>query len=76
VTTGRKQWLLVALALIVLPANSNAAAALARSGDPSGKGLPSWPAFTSTNSRVVSFGDPIKVADVANISSPTLLDAV
>jgi para-nitrobenzyl esterase len=49
---------------------------LARSGDPNGNGLPSWPAFTSTDSRVLSFGDPIKVADVANISSLTVLDAV
>lgn len=48
----------------------------ARSGDPNGKGLPSWPAFTSTNTRVLSFGDPIKVADVANIGSLTVLDAV
>src|SRR6202040_2982672 len=48
----------------------------ARSGDPNGNGLPSWPAFTSTNSRVLSFGDPIKVADVPNIGSLTVLDAV
>jgi para-nitrobenzyl esterase len=48
----------------------------ARSGDPNGKGLPSWPAFTNTNGRVLSFGDPIKVADVANLSSLTVLDAV
>jgi para-nitrobenzyl esterase len=48
----------------------------ARSGDPNGKGLPSWPAFTNTKGRVLSFGDPIKVADVANISSLTVLDSV
>jgi para-nitrobenzyl esterase len=48
----------------------------ARSGDPNGKGLPSWPAFTNTNGRVLSFGDPIKVADVANLSSLTVLDSV
>jgi Carboxylesterase family len=47
----------------------------ARSGDPNGKGLPSWPAFTSTKSRILSFGDPIKVADIANIGSLTVLDA-
>jgi para-nitrobenzyl esterase len=48
----------------------------ARSGDPNGRGLPSWPAFTNTNGRVLSFGDPIKVADVANLSSLTVLDSV
>jgi para-nitrobenzyl esterase len=48
----------------------------ARSGDPNGKGLPSWPAFTNTNGRVLSLGDPIKVADVANLSSLTVLDSV
>jgi para-nitrobenzyl esterase len=48
----------------------------ARSGDPNGKGLPSWPAFTNTNSRVLYFGDPLTVGEVPNIGSLTVLDAV
>jgi para-nitrobenzyl esterase len=48
----------------------------ARSGDPNGKGLPLWPAFTNTDSRVLYFGDPITVGEVPNIRSLTALDAV
>jgi para-nitrobenzyl esterase len=48
----------------------------ARSGDPNGSGLPSWPAFTAENSRVLYIGDPVTVGKVPNISSLTVLDAV
>ena len=48
----------------------------ARSGDPNGKGLPSWPAFKNTNNRVLYFGDPITVGEVPNIDSLTVLDTV
>jgi para-nitrobenzyl esterase len=48
----------------------------ARSGDPNGPGLPLWPAFTNTDSKVLYLGDPITVGGVANISSLTVFDAV
>lgn len=47
----------------------------ARTGDPNGKGLSSWPAFTSTNAQVMSFGDPSTAGTVPNIDSLTVLDA-
>ena len=48
----------------------------ARSGDPNGPGLPLWPAFTNTDSKVLYLGDPITLGGVANINSLTVFDAV
>ena len=48
----------------------------ARSGDPNGTGLPSWPAFTAVDSKVEYLADPITVGDVANIHGLSAFDAV
>jgi para-nitrobenzyl esterase len=48
----------------------------ARSGDPNGMGLPTWPAFANTDSRVLYLGDPIEERGVANLRSLTALDTV
>lgn len=48
----------------------------ARSGDPNGRGLPYWPAFTNATGRVLYLGDPVSVAGVANLDSLTILDGV
>ena len=48
----------------------------ARSGDPNGRGLPLWPAFTTARGRVLALGEPIGVGEVANIDGLTVLDAV
>src|ERR1700745_3254371 len=39
----------------------------ARSGDPNGPGIPSWAAFTNTESKVQYLAAPISVGGVANI---------
>lgn len=48
----------------------------AKSGDPNGRSLPEWPAFTNANSKVLSIGDPITVGSVANVHSLSTFDAV
>jgi len=48
----------------------------ARSGDPNGPGLPSWAAFTSTESKVQYLASPITVGGVANIQGLSIFDAV
>jgi para-nitrobenzyl esterase len=48
----------------------------AKSGNPNGPGLPQWPAFTNTESKVQYLGDPITVGGVANINGLTVFDAV
>jgi para-nitrobenzyl esterase len=48
----------------------------ARSGNPNGPGLPSWPAFTNADNKVLYLGDPISVGGVANINSLNVFDAV
>jgi para-nitrobenzyl esterase len=48
----------------------------AKSGNPNGVGLSSWPAFTNTDSKVLYLGDPIAAGGVANINSLTVFDAV
>jgi para-nitrobenzyl esterase len=48
----------------------------ARSGDPNGPGLPSWAAFTNTESKVQYLAAPITVGGVANIQSLSVFDAV
>jgi para-nitrobenzyl esterase len=48
----------------------------AKSGNPNGRGLPEWPAFTNADGRVLSIGDPITAGGVANINSLSVFDAV
>jgi para-nitrobenzyl esterase len=48
----------------------------ARSGNPNGANLPTWPAFTNTDAKVNYLGDPITVGDVANINSLRVFDSV
>ena len=48
----------------------------AKSGDPNGPGLPPWPAFVNTSSKVQYLADPIAVGSVANIQGLTAFDSV
>ncbi len=48
----------------------------ARSGNPNGEGLPLWPEFTNTDSKVIYLGDPISIGGVANINRLRVFDAV
>jgi para-nitrobenzyl esterase len=48
----------------------------ARSGNPNGPGLPTWPAFTTADGKVLYLGDPITVDGAANINSLRVFDAV
>ena len=48
----------------------------ARSGDPNGPVLPSWPAFANAESKVQYLGDPITVGGVANIHGLSVFDAI
>ena len=48
----------------------------AKSGNPNGRGLPVWPAFTPADSKVLYLSDPVSVGGVANIKSLTVLDTV
>jgi para-nitrobenzyl esterase len=48
----------------------------AKSGDPNGPGLPTWPAFTNADSKVLSISDPITVGGVANLHGLSAFDAV
>ena len=48
----------------------------AKSGDPNGRGLVPWPAFTETDSKVQYLSDPITVGGVANITGLTVFDTV
>ena len=48
----------------------------AKSGNPNGPGLPSWPAFTNAESKVEYLADPITVGGVANLNSLSVFDAV
>jgi len=48
----------------------------ARSGDPNGPGLSSWPAFTNAQSKVQYLAEPITVGGVANLNSLSVFDVV
>jgi para-nitrobenzyl esterase len=48
----------------------------ARPGDPNGPGLPSWPAFTNADSKVLYLANPITIDGVAYINSLNVFDAV
>jgi para-nitrobenzyl esterase len=48
----------------------------ARTGNPNGKDLPLWPAFTNADSKVLYLGDPIVIGEVANIDSLKVFDVV
>ena len=48
----------------------------AKSGNPNGPDLPSWPVFTNADSKVLYIGDPMTVGRVANINSLGVFDAV
>jgi len=48
----------------------------AKSGNPNGPNLPSWPAFSNADSKVLYLGEPITVGGVANINSLNVFDAV
>jgi para-nitrobenzyl esterase len=48
----------------------------AKSGNPNAQGLPSWPAFTNTDSKVLYLGDPITVRGVASPNGLNVFDAV
>jgi para-nitrobenzyl esterase len=48
----------------------------AKSGNPNGSGLPAWPAFTNTDSKVIYLGDPTTIGGVANINSLKIFDSV
>src|SRR5262249_14516385 len=47
----------------------------AKTGDPNGKGLPDWPAFTTTNAQVMNLADPSKAMPVPNLERLQLLDS-
>jgi len=48
----------------------------ARSGNPNGPGLPTWPGFTNADSKVLCLGDPTTIGKVANVNSLNVFDAV
>jgi para-nitrobenzyl esterase len=55
---------------------SNYWVTFARSGNPNGPGLPSWPAFENTQGKVQYLGDPITTERVLGIDSLRVFDAV
>ena len=48
----------------------------AKTGNPNGQALSLWPAFTSTDGKVLYLGDPIIVGGVADINSLKVFDVV
>jgi para-nitrobenzyl esterase len=48
----------------------------AKSGDPNGPGLLTWPVFTNADSKVLSIGDPITIDGVPNLHGLSTFDAV
>ena len=55
---------------------SNYWVTFARSGNPNGPGLPLWPAFENTQSKVQYLGDPITTEGVLGIDGLRVFDAV
>jgi para-nitrobenzyl esterase len=47
----------------------------AKAGNPNGPGLPSWPAFTTADSRVLMLGDPVAAGGVADLATLKVFDA-
>jgi para-nitrobenzyl esterase len=48
----------------------------AKSGNPNGLGLPTWPAFTNADNKLIYINDPTTVGGVPNINSLSVFDAV
>jgi para-nitrobenzyl esterase len=46
----------------------------AKTGDPTGSGLPRWPVFTTANAQVMNLNDPSKAIPVPNIEKLQVLD--
>jgi para-nitrobenzyl esterase len=49
---------------------------LAKSGNPDGPGLPLWPAFNNTDTKVLYLGDPVTVGGIASIKGLSVFDSV
>jgi para-nitrobenzyl esterase len=47
----------------------------AKTGDPNGKGLPQWPAFTNSDAQVMNLNDPSKPVPVPNIEKLRVLES-
>ncbi|HEX4002438.1 MAG TPA: carboxylesterase family protein [Candidatus Acidoferrales bacterium] len=47
----------------------------AKTGDPNGAGLPTWPAFTDASQQVMNLDDPSHAIPVPNLDKLTVLDA-
>ncbi len=47
-----------------------------KSGNPNGRGLPAWPAFSAKDGHVLQLGTPIKIGEVMNLESLKVFDAV
>jgi para-nitrobenzyl esterase len=48
----------------------------AKSGNPNGKQLPPWPAYTGTDGNVLYLGDPISVGGVPGLTGLKVFDSV
>ena len=47
-----------------------------KSGNPNGRGVPVWPAFSAKNNQVLHLGMPVKTGEVMNLESLKVFDAV
>ena len=47
----------------------------AKTGDPNGEGVPSWPAFSASNPQVMYFKQTLHVGPVPSVESLKVLDA-